>query len=319
MIYAFSHYELDTELFALRRDGQPVALRRKAYQLLLYLLENHTRVVSKQALHEYLWAGRCIGDGTLESTVMAVRRALGDTPQTHRFIQTLHGRGYRFVGEVTARHDTPTKAGGWGARSGDRELAVRAEDNPICRHITVLCCDFRDLCGCTRADPEALCGYLPGLLDRCFDVARRFKGFPAQVLADGLWVYYGYPDIQQGAACRAVLSGLAMIHAAARVGSDFRHSNGTAPMVRVGVHTGHTCVADLGASQPLAVGSVPIVAARLLGLATPASAVVISEDTARLLDGRFRCEAFGTVCPDMGTEPIQAYSVRRVVEEFHTD
>lgn len=103
MVYFFADCELDTELFALRRDGQTLALRPKAYRLLLYLVENRHRVVSKQELCDAVWQGRIISEATLESTVMAVRQALGDTPRTHEFIQTLYGHGYRFVAEVAER------------------------------------------------------------------------------------------------------------------------------------------------------------------------------------------------------------------------
>jgi DNA-binding winged helix-turn-helix (wHTH) protein len=103
MVYHFSNYELDTALFALRREGQTVGLRPKAYQLLLYLLENRERVVSKQALCDAVWPGRFISDGTLESTILAVRRALGDKPDSPHFIQTVRTHGYRFVAEVAEK------------------------------------------------------------------------------------------------------------------------------------------------------------------------------------------------------------------------
>ncbi len=107
MIYAFGDCEFDTTLYALRRDGQPIRLRPKVFQVLLYLLTQRDRVVSKQDLRDTIWPEQFISDQTLESTVSAVRRALGDSGRTQRLIQTFPGHGYRFVAPVVERDETP--------------------------------------------------------------------------------------------------------------------------------------------------------------------------------------------------------------------
>jgi hypothetical protein len=76
MYYAFGDCVLDTQRYVLHRAGQPVRLRPKVFQLLVYLLAERDRVVTKQELSEQVWRGQCISDATLESTLAAVRRAL---------------------------------------------------------------------------------------------------------------------------------------------------------------------------------------------------------------------------------------------------
>src|SRR5262249_39723725 len=100
MRYRFADCVLDTTLYVLHRAGQPVRLRPKAFQVLVYLLAQRHRVVPKQELCEQVWPRQFISDATLESTMATVRRALGDTRQAQRMIQTLRGYGYRFVAPV---------------------------------------------------------------------------------------------------------------------------------------------------------------------------------------------------------------------------
>jgi DNA-binding winged helix-turn-helix (wHTH) protein len=105
MHYVFGDCVLDTERYVLHRAGQPVRLRPKVFQVLVYLLRQRERVVTKQELSERVWKGQAISDATLESTLSAVRRALGDHGRADRYIQTRHGYGYRFVAPVEERTD----------------------------------------------------------------------------------------------------------------------------------------------------------------------------------------------------------------------
>ncbi len=100
MIYHFSDCELDTQLFTLKRAGKTLRMRPKVFQVLSYLVEHRDRVVEKQELAEQLWPGQFISDSPLESTIRAVRHALGDNGRAQRLIETLYGRGYRFVAKI---------------------------------------------------------------------------------------------------------------------------------------------------------------------------------------------------------------------------
>src|SRR5262245_5339767 len=103
MIYTFGKCVLDTQLHVLSHAEQPVKLRPKAFEVLVYLLEHRDRMVTKHELCEQVWANQFISDATLGSTVRAVRRAIGDTGEAHQFIRTVHGYGYRCLAPVTVR------------------------------------------------------------------------------------------------------------------------------------------------------------------------------------------------------------------------
>ena len=113
MLYTFGACVLDTQLYVLSRAGQPVKLRPKAFAVLVYLVEHHDRVVSKDELCAQVWPNQFISDATLGSTVRAVRQAIGDTGEAQQLIQTVHGYGYRCIASVTvgpARRAAPAAA-----------------------------------------------------------------------------------------------------------------------------------------------------------------------------------------------------------------
>ena len=103
MIYAFGEYELDLPRYELRHAGKPVKLEPQVFNVLAYLLQHRDRVVTKQEILERLWPGRFVGEATLTSRLMAARRAVGDRGREQRLIQTVHGRGYRFIAPVQER------------------------------------------------------------------------------------------------------------------------------------------------------------------------------------------------------------------------
>jgi DNA-binding winged helix-turn-helix (wHTH) protein len=107
MRYVFGDYVLDTQRRELHHAGEPIKLRRKVFQVLIYLLAHRDRVVPKQELLERLWPDQFVGDATLTSCIKTLRRALGEQGRTPRFLRTLHGQGYRFVGAVEEREHRP--------------------------------------------------------------------------------------------------------------------------------------------------------------------------------------------------------------------
>src|SRR5262245_11550868 len=98
MIYTFdTHYALDLQRYELRCSGQVIKLEPQVFDVLVYLIQHRHRVVTKDELVEHVWAGRLVSEATLTSRMMAARRAVGDRGREQRVIQTLHGRGYRFI------------------------------------------------------------------------------------------------------------------------------------------------------------------------------------------------------------------------------
>ncbi len=97
----FGEFELFPETYELRRGRQPVHLEPRVFEVLAYLVAHRERVVTKQELLETFWAKEFVSESALSRAVRDARRALGDTGAKDRWIHTVHGRGFRFVGEVT--------------------------------------------------------------------------------------------------------------------------------------------------------------------------------------------------------------------------
>src|ERR1700745_776263 len=176
------------------------------------------------------------------------------------------------------------------ARSGP-EPARRDEAER--RQLTVM---FADLVGSTqlsaRMDPEDLREVIWTYQKAVAEIVRRFDGFVAKYMGDGVLVYFGYPQAHEDDAERAVRAGLELIAAVAGLKTH------ASLQTRVGIATGVVVVGDLigtGAAQEQAVvGETPNLAARLQGLAEP-NTVVIAATTRRLLGRLFEYRDLGAV------------------------
>src|SRR6188508_600666 len=100
MKYTFSEFEIDLNQQELRRLGQAVHIEPQVFDVIVLLVRNHDRIVSKDELIETIWNGRIISEAALSSRINSARRALGDNGTDQAFIRTLHKRGFRFVGNV---------------------------------------------------------------------------------------------------------------------------------------------------------------------------------------------------------------------------
>src|SRR3954468_13614142 len=92
--------EFDPALFEVRRGGVPVPLEPQALAVRAYLSSHRDRVVSKAELMDGVWGSRFVSETAVTSRIKQVRRALGDDGSAQRLIRTVHGRGYRFIGDV---------------------------------------------------------------------------------------------------------------------------------------------------------------------------------------------------------------------------
>ena len=101
MVYTFEDCRLDEELYVLCHAGQPLKLEPKVLGLLVYLLHHRQRVVPKNELIEQLWPAQVVTEAALTHCMTKARKAMQDDGGSQRVIKTLHGRGYRFVAEVT--------------------------------------------------------------------------------------------------------------------------------------------------------------------------------------------------------------------------
>src|SRR5437899_4183970 len=171
---------------------------------------------------------------------------------------------------------------------------------------------FSDLVGSTalsaRMDPEDLREVISAYQECVAEVVRRFDGFVAKYMGDGVLVYFGYPQAHEDDAERAVRAGLELVHAVTALKSS-------APLqARVGIATGLVVVGDLigsGEAQERGiVGETPNLAARLQGIAEP-NRVVISESTRRLLGSLFQLEDLGAKDLKGIAGPVRAWAALR--------
>ena len=177
------------------------------------------------------------------------------------------------------------------------------------RQVTVM---FSDLVGSTalsaRMDPEDLREVISAYQKCVAETVRRFDGFVAKYMGDGVLIYFGYPQAHEDDAERAVRAGLELIVAISALKSK-------APLqARVGVATGLVVVGDLigsGASQEQAiVGETPNLAARLQGIAEP-DRVVIAESTRKLVGNLFELEDLGPKELKGIAGPVRAWAALR--------
>jgi DNA-binding winged helix-turn-helix (wHTH) protein/pimeloyl-ACP methyl ester carboxylesterase len=101
--FVFGDAELDLTRYELRRNGVVVPLEPQAFDVLTYLVRHREHVVAKEELMDEIWGGRFVSETAVTSRIKQVRRAVGDDGQAQQVIRTVHGRGYRFVADVTER------------------------------------------------------------------------------------------------------------------------------------------------------------------------------------------------------------------------
>ncbi len=116
MLYRFGPFELDLARYELRVGREARAVEPQVFALLVLLVENRERMVSKDEIVEKVWDGRIVSESAISSRIKSARQALGDDGRSQRFIKTIHGRGFRFVADVSL------------AQSGARVLGSEADE-----------------------------------------------------------------------------------------------------------------------------------------------------------------------------------------------
>ena len=175
------------------------------------------------------------------------------------------------------------------------------------RQLTVMFCDLVGSTALsTGMDPEDLRDVIASYQSRCSAAIRRYDGFVAKYMGDGILVYFGYPRAHEDEAERSVRAGLDIVGAMAELNAATRRPPGVELAVRIGIATGPVIVGDqIGegtASETAVVGETPNLAARLQALAQP-NQIVVSASTRAMLGDHFDLE-------DLGASELKGFAER---------
>ncbi|MGY4367432.1 TolB-like protein/cytochrome c-type biogenesis protein CcmH/NrfG [Bradyrhizobium sp. LB1.3] len=124
MQFLFRDHLLDTDLRELSREQVPVAVEPQVFDLVVHLMENRDRVVSKDELIDKIWHGRSVSESTLTSRINAARKAVGDSGASQALIRTISRKGFRFVGDVETKRGATAPEPGFGAKVLQAPLAL---------------------------------------------------------------------------------------------------------------------------------------------------------------------------------------------------
>ncbi len=193
--------------------------------------------------------------------------------------------------------------------AGEGRVGAQAER----RQLTVMFCDLVGSTALsTGMDPEDLRDVIASYQNRCSAVIRRYDGFVAKYMGDGILVYFGYPRAHEDEAERSVRAGLDIVDAMAELNAAIRRPRAVELAVRIGIATGPVIVGDqVGegtASETAVVGETPNLAARLQALAQP-NQIVVSSATRAMLGGHFELEDLGAYELKGFAEPVPAWRV----------
>src|ERR1700677_2721739 len=100
-IFQFGEFHVEALARVLRREEEILALNRRAFDVLLYLVQNSGRILTHDELLKNVWPDTYVDENSLAQSISALRRALGEKPGDNSYIITLPGRGYQFVAPVT--------------------------------------------------------------------------------------------------------------------------------------------------------------------------------------------------------------------------
>jgi class 3 adenylate cyclase/DNA-binding winged helix-turn-helix (wHTH) protein/tetratricopeptide (TPR) repeat protein len=332
MRYIFGDYVLDPQRHELHRAGEPIKLRRKVFQVLVYLLAHRDRVVPKQELLERLWPDQFVGDATLTSCIKTLRKALGERGRTPRFLRTLHGQGYRFVGAVAVWEHCPADDAPYPLPQRGGEGATRQAEGPPPalsppladlgsrpwealegehKQVTVLCCALAEApMLATRLEPEAMYLLMHDVLALAQDTVQRYEGTITQVSGEGFLALFGAPVAQEDHARQAVLAAFEL-RQRLRVPDAIRgQPHGVA--VRLGLHTGPVVVGPLAyePQRPYTAAGGTLHLATLLQQRAAPDALLVSAATYALVQDEVQGEACGACSLDVPSTPVPVYAIR---------
>ena len=301
MIYSFGDIVVDEDRWVIYRNDVPLQTEPKVFSVLLYLIKNRDRLVTRDELLDACWPNVHVGDGTLSRCVCRVRQAIQQPRTVSEPIFTRHGKGYRFVAPVLvreSRQDAPEKVAD---RASDEKSPERTTE-PERRLISLLDCVVTLGEDQADKDAEALHAGVRRFLEISSQVLERFGGRLRQRTGEGVVILFGYGRSAERPAEAAVLAGAEMIERA-------RESGLTA---RVGIASGRAIVDPIGSGEVLAGVIVEIDRMQAASLRTAAGPgqCIVDGNTAHLVEGRLVAEPAGEVNDGRNVIPTFSLSPR---------
>jgi len=303
MIYSFGNTVLDEHRRALYRGSEWIMVEPKVFDVLLYLVKNRDRVVTRQELLEACWPNIYVSDGTLSRCVSRVRQAVDQARSATRPIFTLHGKGYRFVDDVSVNEHAD------GAEAAPAPEEKQAPAQPSAteaerRVISVVDCALDLQIARNHGDAESLYDALEQFTAICCDVARRYGGTYCKPTCEGAELRFGEPSSVERAAESAVLAGFELIERARELGMT----------ARVGVASGRAIVKPTGegAGRFSMVVEIDPLRPACLRAGAAAGHCVADDSTRQLVEAGFVSEALGTAQVLGGEVPVFRLTPRLV-------
>jgi class 3 adenylate cyclase len=312
----FPPFHLDLTTESLWYGSQRLPLRPKAWALLRYLVENSQRLITQAELLEAIWQREYVSDGLLRGSIRELRRVLQDEATAPRFIETVSGRGYRFIAPVTVPDAPPPLS----APEAAPPAPVAPQSSPMTvvpaeeyKLVTILCGALAEApVLAARLGPERLYRLLQTVVGLAQEVLHHYAGTLTLATSEGFTAVFGAPMAQEDHARRAVSAALELrqrLHASPALHAPL---TGGALALSMGLHSGLVVVGGLGQpSQRLAtaVGAPLHVATQLQQLAAPGT-ILLSATTEALVHTEVHAEPCGTLTLDGPSSPMPVYMVQ---------
>ncbi len=213
----FPGFHLDLTTESLWEGPQRLPLRPKAWALLRYLVEHPQRLITQAELLDAIWQREYVSDGLLRGAIRELRRVLQDEATAPRFIETVSGRGYRFIAAVSA---TPPPLPVPEVPPQPQRSALPAPEAPQSapttavldeeyKLVTILCGALAEAPAlAARLGPEGLYRLLQTVVGLAQEVLQPYAGTLTLATSEGFTAVFGAPVAQEDHARRAVLAAL---------------------------------------------------------------------------------------------------------------
>lgn len=331
MIYVFGDYELDTQLYELRRAGERLKIEPQVFNVLAYLVQHHDRTVTKEEFLTTLWPDQFTNEAVLSYCIMTARKALGDSGRAQKVIKTLHGRGFRFIAPVKTRGPEPAAIEGvavtktataptWPVTE-EKEAPLPLGATPPSttpdlddqrQQVTVLCATLVNTATLNEHLGFAACQRLrQTFFALAQDVAQRYAGTVQFFGADGLLLLFGAPVLCANHARQAILAAREFQQRLCEPYADTETRHTVRRAVRMAVHTGPMAtehIPDDRRIAPTEMGETIHLAVWLQYLSEP-GALLCSEATMRCIEDMAACTTPHSVHIPGQPAPVRAYPV----------